>query len=169
MPQLRRNSLTKISTCVANGSLPLLVSNTSMTFGTTYTIMPITMPRQMIDSTIGIEHGAQDLLARDFAVLGVVGQALEHAVQVAGAFARGHRRAVDLREHARKFGEAVGQRVAFHDLGAHAEQDALNARLLGLLGDREQRFFERQAGLDQRRELARQQRQIAGGDAAPHG
>ena len=57
--------------------------------------------------------------------------------------------------------------MAFHDLGAHAEHDALDARLLGLLGDREQRLFERQAGLDQRGELAREQRQIGGGDAAP--
>ena len=38
-----------------------------------------------------------------------------------------------------------------------------------LLRDREQRFFERQAGLHQRGELARQQRQIGGGDAAPQG
>ena len=53
MPQLRRKSLTTISTWVANGSLPLLDSNTSTTFGTTYTIMPVTMPKQMIDSTIG--------------------------------------------------------------------------------------------------------------------
>ena len=35
MPQLRKNSLTTISTWVANGSLPLLDSNTSITFGTT--------------------------------------------------------------------------------------------------------------------------------------
>ena len=38
--------------------------------------------------------------------------------------------------------------------------------LLGLLRDREQRFFQRQAGAHQRRDLSRQQREVCGGDAA---
>ncbi len=59
--------------------------------------------------------------------------------------------------------------MAFHHLGAHAEHDALDARFLGLLGDGEQRLFERQAGLHERGELAREQRQIGCGDAAAHG
>ena len=86
-------------------------------------------------------------LARDLAVLGVVGQPLEHAVQAAGALAGGDRGAVDLREHLRELAEAVRERVAFHDLGAHAEHDALHARLLGLLRDGQQSFLERQPGL----------------------
>jgi hypothetical protein len=50
--------------------------------------------------------------------------------------------------------------VALDDLAAHAEDDALDARLLGLFGDRLQRLLERQAGVQQGRELAGQQRQI---------
>ena len=46
------------------------------------------------------------------------------------------------------------------DLGADAEDDALEARLLGVLADGQQRLVERQAGFDERRELARQQRQV---------
>ena len=56
--------------------------------------------------------------------------------------------------------EARRQRVAFEHLGAHAENDALQARLLGVLADGQQRLLERQAGFDERRELARQQRQV---------
>ena len=51
--------------------------------------------------------------------------------------------------------------MALDDLAAHAEDDALDARLLGLFGDRLQRFLQRQPGAQQRRELTRQHRQIA--------
>ena len=168
MPQLRRKSLTTISTWVANGSLPLLDSNTSITFG------------HDVDHHAGhdaeaddrqhdrVEHRAEHLLARHLAVLGVVGQALEHAVEAAGALAGGHRGAVDLREHLAGIPPKPSASVwPSMTLRAHAEHDALHARLLGLLGHGEQRFFERQAGLDQRGELAREQRQVGGGDAAP--
>ena len=51
-------------------------------------------------------------------------------------------------------------------LRAHAEHDVAHARLVGLLRDREQRFLERQRGFDQRRELARDQRQVRGAQSA---
>ena len=160
MPQLRRNSLTTISTWVANGSLPLLDSNTSITFGHDVDHHAGHDAQADDRQHDGVQHGAEHFLARHLAVLGVVGQPFEHAVEPAGAFAGGHGGAVDLGEHLGKFRQAVRQRVAFHHLGAHAEHDALDARLLGLLGDGEQRFFERQARLHQRGELAREQREI---------
>ncbi len=47
-------------------------------------------------------------------------------------------------------------RVTFHDLGANAHDDAANSRLLGLLGDRGERFFQRQSGSNQRCDLSRE-------------
>jgi hypothetical protein len=85
---------------------------------------------------------------------------------VPGLLAGGHRGAVDLREDARELAEAVRQRVALHDLGAHAQHDALHARLLGLLRDREQRLLQRQTGAHQGGQLAGEQRQVGGGDLA---
>ena len=100
------------------------------------------------------------------AALGVVREPLEHGVETSRLLAGRHRGAIDLREDLREFGEAVGERVALHHARAHAEQDALDARLLGLLRDREQRFLERQAGAHQRGELACEQGEIGRGDAA---
>ncbi len=69
-----------------------------------------------------VEHGAQRAAAQLLAVLGVVGQPLEHRVEVARLLAGRDGGAVELGEAVRKLAEAVGQRVALHDLGAHAEQ-----------------------------------------------
>ena len=60
----------------------------------------------------------------------------------------------------RKLVEPRRQRVTFENLGADAEQDALEPRFLGVLADGEQGLFERQGGLDEGRELARQQGQV---------
>src|SRR5262245_10103470 len=56
--------------------------------------------------------------------------------------------------------------MSFEHLGAHAEDDALQARLFGLLADGEQRLFERQARAHERRELASEEREIETRDAA---
>jgi hypothetical protein len=93
--------------------------------------------------------------------LGVVGEPLEHVVEVSRLLARGNGGAVDFGEHFREFGETVGEGVALHDAGPYAEDDALHAGLFGLLRDREQRLLERQTGTHQRRELTGEERQIA--------
>ena len=69
-------------------------------------------------------------------------------------------------KHGRKISETIGEGVAFQYFGAHAEDDALDARLLGLLGDRLQRFVERQSRMNERCELTREKREIAGRDTA---
>ena len=54
--------------------------------------------------------------------------------------------------------------MAFHDLGADAKQNALGARLVVLLRDGKQSFFERQARLRQGRQLPGNQCEFAGRD-----
>src|SRR6185437_16348967 len=98
--------------------------------------------------------------------LGVYGQALEDVVEVPRLLTRGDCGAIDLREDPRELAESVGQGVAFHDLRADPDDDALHPRLLGLLRDREQRFLERQAGPHQGGELTGEEREIGGRDAA---
>jgi len=55
-------------------------------------------------------------------------------------------RAIQLWEHGREVRQAVGQCMTLHDLGAYAHHDVADARALGLLGDRLQRFVQWQAG-----------------------
>src|SRR5207237_8341511 len=80
------------------------------------------------------------------AALCVAREPLEHLVEVPRLLARGHRGAIDLGKDPRKLREAVGEGVALHDARPHAEHDALHARLLGLLRDRQQRLLEGEAG-----------------------
>ena len=83
---------------------------------------------------------------------------LEHRVELAGLLAGGDSGSVDGRECVRKVLEPDCERVSFEHLGAHAEDDALEAGLFGLLADREQRLLERKARPHERRELAGEQR-----------
>ncbi len=113
-----------------------------------------------------IQHRRQDLLADLLAAFGIDGEALEHVIQMPGLFAGRDRGAIDLRKDPRELREPIGERMSFHHLRAHAEDDALHARLLGLLRDGEQRFLERQAGAHQGGQLAREEREIGRSDAA---
>ena len=115
----------------------------------------------------GIHQRVADLLAHDLARFGVIGQAFQHRVELAGLLAGGHRRAINLRKGLRKIPQSIRQRVAFDDFAAHAENDALYARLFGLFRDRLQGLLERQTGAQQRGELARQQRQVQRRQSAP--
>ena len=90
-----------------------------------------------------VEQRRQDLLADLLAALGVLGEPLEHVVQVPGLLAGGYGGAVDLGEDPREFGEAGRECVTLHDLGAHPEHDRLHAGLLGLLRYRQQPLLER--------------------------
>ena len=116
----------------------------------------------------GINQRIADLLAHDLTRFGVVRQPLQHRIEFAGLLAGGHGGSIDFREGLRKIPQAVRQRVAFDDLAAHAEDDALYPGLFGLFGDGLQGFLERQAGAQQGGQLARQQSQVEGREAAPH-
>ena len=65
--------------------------------------------------------------------LRVIGEPLEHVVEMPRLFAGRNRRPIQFRERLGKLAEAVGERMAFHDLGAHAEKNTLGARLVVLL------------------------------------
>ena len=58
--------------------------------------------------------------------------------------------------------------MTLDDLAAHAQNDSLDPRFLGLLGDRLQRFLQRQSGTQQGGQLARQQGQIERREPAAH-
>ena len=78
-----------------------------------------------------------------------------------------HGGSVDGGERVREVLEPDGQRVSLEHFRAHAEDDALEPRFLGLLADREQRLLERQARAHERRELAREEREVEARHAAP--
>src|SRR5262245_54232126 len=94
-----------------------------------------------------------DLLAQDLPALGVIREPLQDCVEVTRLLTGSDGGAKDLGERLGKVAQALGKRVTFHDARAHAEHDALVARFVALLSDREQRLFERQAGTHERCEL----------------
>ena len=112
-----------------------------------------------------IEQRQLNFLPRLLALLGVVGQLLQHRTQVAGMLARRHGGAVQLRESRGEFFQAAGQVMAFQHPRTHRQQHALNARRTGLSCRRAQGFLNRQRRLHQSRQLPGDQRQIAGGNA----
>ncbi len=121
------------------------------------------MPNESTRQNNGIDQGVADLLAHDLARLGVVGEPLEDLIQLAGLLACRNRGAVDFRKSLRKIPQSISQRVAFNDLAAHAEHNALHSRLLGLFGDGLQGLLEGQTRSQQRRQLTGQHRQIQAG------
>ena len=62
-----------------------------------------------------IDHRVLNLLSQHLPALRVVGQSLEHGIQVSGLFARRNRGPIDFRECLRKITESVGQGMSFHD------------------------------------------------------
>ena len=79
------------------------------------------------------------------ALLQVVGQALEHAAERAALLAGGDHGAVDLVELARRAGQRARERRAGVDLAAQVRDELALARVLGLVAERGQRAFQRQA------------------------
>jgi hypothetical protein len=70
-------------------------------------------------------------------------------------FTGGHRRAIDLRKHLWERAERRSERAAFDNSGAHCREHTLYGSIFRLLGDGEQRFFERQRRTHQGRQLPR--------------
>ena len=85
---------------------------------------------------------------------------------MAGSFAGGDHRAVERVEAARVAAHRFRQRVAFQHFAAHAGNQGFQLRFLTLLGHRVERFFQRDGGGDQRRQLAGDEGEIAGAGAA---
>jgi hypothetical protein len=110
--------------------------------------MKLMMPTAMTTSTTShddehdrIDHGVHQALAKLVPSFRIVREPFQHDVQVSRLLACGNRRAIQLREGLREIPQSIGQRVAFHDLRANAEQDTLGARLIVLLGYRKQSFL----------------------------
>ena len=127
-PQLRRKSEIAIRTCVRIGSSAFEFSNCLTILGTT-NVSSMRDDRDADDEQQHrVQHRVQRAAAQLLAALGVVGEAFQHGVQVARLLAGRDRRAIQLGEHGREIRQAVGERVAFHHLGAHAHDDAADAR-----------------------------------------
>src|SRR6202035_544274 len=112
-----------------------------------------------------VEHGAEDSLAQQLAVLRIGGESLEDRIEIARLLARGDRRAVDLWKYPWDLREAPCESMTFHDARTRAQDDALHPGLFSLLRYREQRLLERQPRAHQGCKLAREERQIGWGDA----
>ena len=81
---------------------------------------------------------------------------------MAGSFSGGDHRAVERVEAARVAAHRFRQRMAFQHFAAHAGNQGFQLRFLTLLGHRVERFFQRDGGGDQRRQLAGDEGEIAG-------
>ena len=77
-----------------------------------------------------------------------------------------NRRPVQLGKGGGKLAQAAGQAMALEDLGAHGEKHRLDALRGGLRRGGAQRLLDRQRGLDQGRQLAGHQCQVARGQSA---
>ncbi len=84
-----------------------------------------------------------------------------------GMFAGSNGGTVKLGESGGKFTETARQGVTFQNLGTDREHHALDAWLIGLVGNCRQRLFNRNTGLDQGSQLARNQGKVGRGEAPP--
>ncbi len=98
--------------------------------------------------------------AQLLAFLEVVGELRQHARQLAGGFARGDERAVELRKHARERAQRLGDGGSGHDLAAQCREHLPLALHFRLLDERVERLLDGEAGLDQRGEAAREAREF---------
>jgi hypothetical protein len=101
-----------------------------------------------------------DPLVQRVARFAVIGQAREHLIQAPRLLAGRDRSAIDFRKTFRRVGQRGRQARAFHDARAQIDYERARTRVVVLLRQRPERFFDRQTGAQQRRELPRQQRQL---------
>ena len=106
-------------------------------------------------------------LLEGVACLGVVGQLVEHGIEMAGLFAGGDRGPEDLRKAVREVGHGLGQAGPFHDARAQRYGQCALAFVVVLLGQGGQGFVDRQTGADQGRQLPGQHGQLDAGETAP--
>ncbi|MNQ76873.1 hypothetical protein D3C85_917220 [compost metagenome] len=115
----------------------------------------------------GVDHRLQQLGAHMLALLGVIGEPVQHLLQVPGLLPGRYHGAKQLIEHMGKGAKGVGKGVALHHLAAHRRHQAAQMSLLALLGHRPQRLLYGEAGSHQGRQLTGDQRQLGGGRPAP--
>ncbi len=101
------------------------------------------------------------------ALLGVVGEAVEHLLQMARFFTGRHHGAKQLVEYMGKGPQRVGQRIAFHHLAAHGRHQRAQVRFFTLFGHRLERLFDGETGPHQGRQLASDKGQLGCTGTAP--
>ena len=111
----------------------------------------------------GVDHRLQQLGAHMLALLRVVGEPVQHLLQMTGLLPCRHHGAEQLIEHVGEGPQRIGQRVAFYYLAAHGCHQAAQVGLFALLGHCPQRLFDSQACTNQGRQLASNEGQLGSG------
>ncbi|MNC36773.1 hypothetical protein D3C75_853110 [compost metagenome] len=105
-----------------------------------------------------VNHRQLYLLPQGLMVLAMLGQTLEHTCQVAGTFGSGHGGPINHGECLWVMRQGLRQRMAFGNPLSHAAQYLTYVARSTLLGNCLQRLGQRYPGMQQSRQLARQQR-----------
>ena len=112
-----------------------------------------------------VVHRALELALQLDGLLDVDRESVQDRVEDAADLAGRDEVDVELVEDLRMLPERVGERRALLDAVLHAEQDLLERLVLALVREDVEALHERQAGVDHRRELAREDLQILRPDA----
>ena len=120
---------------VAHGRASSLPSKTPANLGSTKVSRKMVTPTAIVAMTPGVDHGADDHLAGLDLLRGVRGDAVEHLAERAGHLRRADHVDVERVEELGVPGEGVGELLAGLHVRLEAEDDLLEAGVLGLLGD----------------------------------
>ena len=128
------------------------------------------MPQRMVPATVmtaqRVDHRADDLLLEAAGLLAEVGEALENLVEDAADLAGAHHVGVELVERLRVLGERLAEGHAAFDVVGHGDERVLQHAGLELALEDLEAADDGQSGVLQRRELAREERELLVAHAA---
>jgi len=110
----------------------------------------------------GIDRGADDLLTDLVDAPPVRDVASQRFADVTGLLARLHERDVQFREHLRRVRERLRQRLAFVEPAHEVVEHFAHLRVVFLFGEAFERVDQREAGVEQGRELLAEQHEREG-------
>ena len=113
----------------------------------------------------GVDHCASDLLDRRVLALQVDRDLEEHAIQASAVLRRPHHVHVQLAEHVRVMGDRHRERFTVVEIGVDVVQSGLEGTRPGAAAQQPDGLGDGHADLQECRELAREEDQVAGGDA----
>ena len=131
-----------------------------LNIGMTNSSIAVTSSSTSIDTTAGYVIADLTLRRSSTCFSIVVASRMEHAVEHTAGLTGAHHRDVEAVERLRVLGERRRQRRALLDVEADLVDDRGERLVLRLLGEDVQRTQQRQAGVDHRRELAREDRDV---------
>jgi hypothetical protein len=114
-----------------------------------------------------IRERCEHLLAQRIARFRIVGELVEHRIEMARLLARGDRRAENVGKRFGKFAQCLRETRALGHACAQGNGERALAFAVGLLRQRTERFIDRQARAEQGRQLSRQQRELGRAESAP--